>query len=66
MSVHETMSSHPAPLIVTTMAPPLPPVAPLPAVTVPESCPDAPSQMMMSLPALTTGLAHGGVGQLME
>ena len=63
VSVQETMSSQLGPLIVTTKAPPLPP---LPAVTVPESCPAAPAQMITSLPAFTTGFEHGGVGQLTE
>ena len=50
----------------TVITPPLPPVVPpVPAVTVPLNWPLAPWQMMTSDPALTTGLLHGGVGQVM-
>jgi hypothetical protein len=66
VKLHETISSQPLALIVTTIAPPLPPVEPVPAVTVPVSWPLAPAQIMTSLPALTTGFVQGGVGQLTE
>ena len=67
MSVQETMSSQLAPLIVTTMVPPLEPVPPpVPAVADPDNCPLAPAQIKTSGPALTTGFEQGGVGQLTE
>jgi hypothetical protein len=67
VSVQETMSSQLAPLIVTTMVPPLEPVPPpVPAVADPDNCPLAPAQMITSLPAFTTGFEQGGVGQLTE
>ena len=67
VSVQETISSQLAPLIVTTIVPPLEPVPPpVPAVGEPDSWPAAPAQMITSLPAFTTGFEHGGVGQLTE
>jgi len=65
VKVQETMSCQPEPLIVTIKVPlPDPPPDPVPAVAEPLSIPEAPSQIIISLPASTTGLEHGGVGQL--
>jgi hypothetical protein len=56
-------SKNPVPEIVTVRVDALPPVDPVPAVTVPIKLAVCPGQITTSWPAFTTGLVQGGVGQ---
>jgi hypothetical protein len=61
--LHVVSSKNPVPEIVTVKVDALPPVDPVPAVTVPFKLVDCPGQITTSWPAFTTGLVQGGVGQ---
>ena len=56
-------SKNPVPDMVTVNVDELPPVDPVPAVTVPFKFAVCPGQITTSRPAFTTGLEQGGVGQ---